>query len=70
MKTKIVKIENILQDTEEFELKNKNEKIISEFRIHANEIILTNDNNQDDLSELHINEIWMKKINAILIKLC
>ena len=70
MKTKIVKIENILQDTEEFELKNKNEKIISEFRIHANEIILTNDNNQDNLSELHINEIWMKKINAILIELC
>ena len=70
VKTKIVKIENIFQDKKEFELKNINEKIISEIYINANEIILNYENNQDNFSELHINEIWMKKINAILIKLC
>ena len=54
----------------DFEIKNKNEKTISEFHINKNEINSNNDKNQNNIIEEHFNEIWIKKMNAIFEKLC
>ena len=69
-KTKVLEIKNNFENIHDCEIKNKNEKSISEFHININEINSNNDKNQNNVIEEHFNEIWIKKMNAIFEKLC
>ena len=69
-KTKVLEIKNNFENINDCEIKNKNEKSISEFHINKNEINSNNDKNQNNIIEEHFNEIWIKKMNAIFEKLC